>query len=411
MMLNPVRLLDLSPQVRRILAHSILFGLAFSIADLLFNFYLVSLGYGADTAGLMSTISRGAGMLLGVPLGFLIDRIGPQRALVLALVSYAIGWVFMLQASNLWALAAAQFVIGASFLMTMSAVIPLLAGVTDNLDRARVFGLNASVTLMIGLVGSALGGILPSIAAILLDVGPQATAAYRMALGIVILLSLCAALPILRSFPVVNTQAPRSNEADASPPDAPPVPLSRLLRFALAGLLLGMGGGAILPFQNLFFRNVFALSDSIVGMILAITALGMGLGALMGSPVTARIGLRRAAALLRMGTVFGLMLMLIPALTPAIIGFFLRGMFVSASFPMNDALVMRHTPTRQRGMAMSLMSVLWAGGWAIAAVSSGYIQIQWGFNPIIIFAAVAYTLSALAIITLKLPDEDEGTQG
>ncbi|PDW02470.1 MFS transporter [Candidatus Viridilinea mediisalina] len=398
---------NLSPPVRRILAHSILFGLAFSIADLLFNFYLVSLGYGADTAGLMSTISRGAGMLLGVPLGFVIDRIGPQRALVVALVSYCIGWGFMLRAYDLWALAAAQFVIGASFLMTMSAVVPLLAGVTNDRDRAHVFGLNASVTLMIGLVGSALGGILPSLAAMLLDVDPQDTAAYRMALGIVILFSLCAALPILRSLPVVRSETPRSSEdeRDTGQPNETPIPLSRLLRFALAGLLLGMGGGAILPFQNLFFRNVFDLSDSIVGLILAVTALGMGLGALMGSPVTARIGLRRAAALLRMGTVVGLMLMLIPALTPAVIGFFLRGMFVSASFPMNDALVMRHTPTRQRGMAMSLMSVLWAGGWAIAAVSSGYIQIRWGFNPIIIFAAVAYTLSALAIITLKLPDE------
>ena len=42
----------ISLPVWRILLHSSLFGLASSVADLLFNFYLVSLGYGADTAGL-----------------------------------------------------------------------------------------------------------------------------------------------------------------------------------------------------------------------------------------------------------------------------------------------------------------------------------------------------------------------
>jgi MFS family permease len=397
------RLFGLSPQVRRILIFSLLFGLAFNIADLLFNFYLVSLGYGTDTAGLMSTLSRAAGMLLGVPLGLLIDRMGPQRAIILAMAVYCVGWLLMLQATALLALAGAQFVIGASFLMASTSVIPLLAGVTHDDERARVFGLNASATLMIGMVGSALGGLLPMGAAALLNVGPQDTAAYRLALTVVIVLSILAVLPLLRPFPVLSPA--ETQAAAAAGADFTPLPTRRLLRFALPGLLLGLGGGAILPFQNLFFRNVFSLSDGAVGMVLAAASLGMGLGALMGAPVTRRIGLRRGAALLRMGTVVGLMIMLVPALVPAVLGFFLRGMFVSASFPMNDALVMRHTPPRQRGMAMSLMSVLWSGGWAAAAVVSGYVQIRWGFTPIIIFAAVAYSLSALAIITLVLPDE------
>jgi MFS family permease len=398
-----VRLLDLSPPVRRILAHSLLFGLAFSIADLLFNFYLVSLGYGPETAGLMSTISRAAGMLLGVPMGLLIDRMGPQRAIVLAMLGYCGGWLLMLRAGALVALAGAQLVIGAAFLMASMAVIPLLSTVTRDHERASVFGLNASATLMVGLGGSALGGLLPAGAALLLGVGPQDTAAYRLALTAVMALALLALLPLLRPFPVVNEADARAAGQIAS--SNVPLPIRRLLRFALAGLLLGMGGGAILPFQNLFFRGVFGLGDGAVGIVLAIASLGMGLGALMGAPVTRRIGLRRGAALLRMGTVIGLLIMLVPALIPAIIGFFLRGMFVSASFPMNDALVMRHTPSRQRGMAMSLMSVLWAGGWAVASVASGYVQVRWGFTPIILFAAAAYTLSALAIITLDLPDE------
>jgi hypothetical protein len=37
---------------------------------------------------------------------------------------------------------------------------------------------------------------------------------------------------------------------------------------------------------------------------------------------------------------------------------------VAASFPLNDALMMQEIPARQRGIATSLMSVLWSLGWS-----------------------------------------------
>lgn len=386
----------LSPAVWRILTHSLLYGLALSIADLLFNFYLVSLGYAADTAGLLSTVGRGAGMLLGVPIGLLIDRVGPQRAILAGLAAYCGGWALLLQARELWALVGAQFLVGAAYILAATAVTPLLTGVTSEEDRATVFGLNASAALIIGLVGSVLGGVLPTLAAGLLGVGPQDTAAYRLALVAVIALGAAAMLPVLGALPVVEEERRVGPVADADRR----LPIRRLLRFAVAGLLLGIGGGAILPFQNLFFRDVFGLGDAAVGVVLAVASLGMGLGALLGAPVTKRTGLRRGAALLRLIAAFGTLVMLVPALAPAIAGFFLRGLFVAASFPMNDALVMRLTPPRQRGMAASLMSVLWAGGWAGAALVSGAVQIRWGFAPLIVVVALSYVLSALAIVTL-----------
>lgn len=388
----------LSPPVWRILLHSVLFGLALSIADLLFNFYLASLGYAADTAGLLSTVGRAAGMLLGLPFGMLIDRLGPQPTTLIGVIGFCGGWLILLLASQLGTLIIGQFIVGASFLLASTALTPLLAAVTHEDERAGIFGLNASVTMMVGLLGSALGGVLPRLAGTTLGVGAQETAAYRLALGMVVGLGVVAMLPLTRRFPVVE-------EAQRRGPGVAPstrLPFSRLLRFALAGFLLGIGGGMILPFQNLFFRYQFGLNDSAVGITLAVASLGMGLGALLGAPLTARIGLRRSAATLRFCAAGGVLLMLSPLLIPAIMGFFLRGLFIAASFPQNDALVVRHTPPPQRGLAVSLMSVLWSGGWALAAVISGVVQIRWGFTPIIISVAITYALSALAIITLRL---------
>ncbi|NTV63334.1 MAG: MFS transporter [Oscillochloris sp.] len=394
----------INPLVWRILLHSSIFGLALSIADLLFNFYLVSLGYTTATAGLFSTIGRVAGMVLGLPLGMMIDRIGSQRSLLIGLAAYGLGWLLMLQSRSLWLMIPIQLVIGGGYILTSSAVTPLLAGVTHEEQRAQIFGWNASATLVVGLAGSALGGILPSLAAGLIHIGPQATGAYRLALVTVVLLSAVAMLPVLGRMSLQSTE----RLIGAARLAVARLPMTRLMRYALAGLLLGMAGGAFLPFQNLFFRQCFGMSDAAVGIVLAWAALGMGVGGLLGAPVARRLGLRRAAAALRLGAVPAMLLMLVPTFLAAGAGFFLRGLFVAASFPLNDALVMRATPLSQRGVATSMMSVLWAGGWAVAAWLSGLTQEAWGFTPSLVFSAVAYALSALAIATLPLSDEGLG---
>lgn len=398
------RLGKLSPSVVRILVHSMLFGLAMSVADILFNFYLVSLGYAADTAGLLSTVSRGAGIVVGVPMGLLIDRLGAQRSIILGLAGYATGWALMLVSRELWALLVAQFIVGAAYLLAGTAVTPLLATVTPDGERSRVFGMNASASLMVGLAGSVIGGLLPSLTAMLLDVGPRDAAAYRLALTSVVALGLAAMLPVLgRMQRVEEPRAAGSGGGAVAVVER--MRLGRMLRFAIPSVTLGVAGGLFLPFQNLFFRGEFGLDDAAVGVILAAGALGAGVGALLGSPVTARLGLRRGAALLRALAVGAMLLMLPPLLAAAVVGFFLRGLFVAASFPQMDALAMRHTPPEQRGTVMSLMSVLWSGGWAAAAVISGYVQIRWGFGPVLLAAAAFYILSAAAIVTLPVKDE------
>lgn len=390
----------ISPPVWRILLHSSLFGLALSIADLLFNFYLVSLGYNAATAGLFSTIGRAAGMLLGLPLGLLIDRVGAQRAILIGLLVYGLGWALMLQTDALWAMVPIQFMIGGAYILTTTSVTPLLAGVTRDDQRAMIFGWNASASLAVGLAGSALGGLLPALAAGMIHAGPQDTAAYRLALTVVIGLSVVAMLPVLGRMPALAVERPAGV---ADEPEAT-LPTRALVRYALPGLLLGLGGGALLPFQNLFFRNVFNMGDAAVGVVLAWAALSSGVGGLLGAPVARRLGLRRAAALMRIGAAPAMLLMLAPAAIPAAAGFFMRGLFIAASFPLNDALVMRATPLRQRGMATSMMSVLWSGGWAGAAWLSGLAQERWGFTPVLVFVAATYILSAAAIYTLRIDE-------
>ena len=101
--------------VWRILIHSMLIGLGMSFFDVLFNFYLVSIGYAADTAGILSTTARIAGLVVGIPGGILIDRIGARRALIAAVLIYVVGLSCVIFAPTKVLLIASQFVVGCAF--------------------------------------------------------------------------------------------------------------------------------------------------------------------------------------------------------------------------------------------------------------------------------------------------------
>ncbi len=390
---------QISPPIWRILTHSFIFGLAASFADVLFNFYLVSLGYRADVAGLMSTIFRIAGVVLGLPIGILIDRVGARRAVMIGAVTYGAAWALVLVSEPIWLLGATYFMAGAANILTLTAVVPLLTGVTPQANRPAIFGYNAFAALVVGLLGSAIGGALPAVVGGALRVDPQATVAYRGALMSVVALGLLAIIPLLRGIP---EERRIDRAAAASPSDGRALGRRELLMLAIPALTLGVGGGLILPFQNLFFRQQFGMSDAAVGVTLGWAAVGMGVGALLGSPASQRLGMQRAAALLRLGTVPAMLLMLVPVLPIAGFGFLMRGLFVAASFPLMDALTMTIVPPRQRGTAVSLTSVSWSLGWAASAAVSGWIQIHLGFGPVIVAAIVAYGASGLAIWWLRI---------
>ncbi|GAB4112343.1 MAG: MFS transporter [Roseiflexaceae bacterium] len=391
---------QLTPPIRRILLHSLLLGLAMSVADLLFNFYLVSLGYASDTAGYLSTVYRFAGVIAGVPIGMLIDRTGAQRALIAGALLFALGWIIQLTQTALWALVLTQALIGAAGLLALTSVVPLLTGVTSPEQRAAIFGMNAAAALLIGLIGGTVGGLLPGIAAGFLSTGPQTTLAYQVALGIVVVLALIAIIPVIRPVELLANERERPSTTNNK---SERIPFRMLVRLSMPALLLGIGAGAFLPFQNLFFRQQFQLSDEFVGTIVACGALSMGLGAMFGSPIAKRIGLKRSSALLRALSAPAMLLMMVPFLPVAVIGYFIRGWGIGASYPLSDAFLMQIVSPRQRGTVVSALSICWSLGWAATSSIAGWSQSQHGFGPSMVVAAVAYVLSAASI--MYLPDE------
>ncbi len=394
---------DFSPVVFRILIHSLLFGFAASISDVLFNFYLDSLGYGNEVAGQMNSIFRAAGVIFGIPVGMLIDKRGARKVLMFSIIAYGASWLAVLSSTDIRIIAPVYFLVGAANIATYTAIIPLLSSVIEPKQRASFFGINAGATVAVGFVGSLLGGALPSLIAPFVGVTPTDQLAYRLALVSVSVIGFLAIVPLLGFSAAANKHHATGQAAPVS--SGHKLPFMRLVLFASQGFLLGLGGGMVVPFQNLFFREQFNLPDAQVGLILAISAFAMGFGSFIGGPLAKRFGLRNAAAWTRFLAAPTLLLMLVPNLWVSAAAYYVSRLVIGVTFPLADALVMQSVPIEQRGTATSLSSMLWSFGWSAAALMSGYIQLDSGFYWVFIASGAAYVISGLSFYLIPFKDD------
>ena len=408
-----------SPAVFRILAHGILFGLSFSIADILFNFYLKSLGYDNAVAGQLQSVFRIAGVIFGFPVGMFIDKISAKRMLYIGILTYAIGWAVLLMLdgvslvtpfgtlSPLVLMNAVFFVIGAANMATYTAVVPLLSLVIEPRQRAALFGINAAASTLIGFVGSILGGMLPGIVAPMAGVAPTSEVAYRIALYSVTAIGFLAVVPLLgiktHHTHGATSQAARV-EADG---DKPLVPLGRMILLVTPSFFFGTAGGLFVPFQNLFYRQQFGMTDGNVGLNLAVAALAMGVGSILGGPLSKRFGVRQASAWSRMLGAPLMLAMLIPVLTVVSISYDINRFLVGMTFPLFSVLMMQTVPLRQRGTSTSLSSMSWSLGWAGASVLSGSITANGSFTWVLVLSAASYVISGALVSVLPYTDKHD----
>lgn len=397
---------DTSPVVLRIMLISVLFGLSASVSDVLFNFYLESLGYGNETAGQMNSLYRMAGFIFGVPLGLLMDRKGAQLVFLAGMICYSIGWVLLLAWGDIRFIGVMYFLIGAASIATYTSVIPLLSAIVDSQQRATIFGINAGVTIAVGFVGSLFGGALPSLIAPFLGVAATDVLAYRVALSSVSIIGFISLIPFIGMHAAItkqnSQQGPRTN---TDPTER--VSFMHILVLASQAFLLGVAGGFVVPFMNLFYREQFALPDASVGMILAISAFAMGFGSTVGGALSKRFGLRRATALTRLLSAPTLLLMLVPSVWVSAAAYFVSRVMVGVTFPLADALVMQSVPASQRGTTASVTSMVWSLGWAITAFFSGYLQETYGFVWVFAASALMYLLGGLLFFAIPFSDSDK----
>ncbi len=383
-----------SPEARLYLLITMLQGVGWGVYRLFFNFYVLSLGYRRDFLGLLISIPPMTALIVALFAGYVSDRIGYKRTLVLGSGLTIIAQLLMILVPQRWMLLAAGALRGLGMSLFSVTSAPFLMEHSTETERTHLFSFTSGVRTMSSFIGRFFGGSIPALVAVWAGVTPTSSTAYAGALGVTTLLNLIALAPI--------TRLPTGQAVKVEDPMAPFRTLWQhrrtMTRLLLPSLVISLGAGMLIPFLNIFFRYRYSLPDDLIGSLFGFGSLGMGV-ALLFAPVLAEKWGKAKTVVITQGLSIPFLVVLgfVTSLPLAVISFLMRMALMNLAGPVYQTMVMEESDDASRNMTASLYSMIWNFGRAVTPSISGPIQEAYGFNPVFITTILSYALSVYLV--------------
>lgn len=191
----------LSRNAKLYLVATALRGLSFGIWGVLFFLYLNlgEVGYHPDFIASMFTVSTIAAGFVALPAGLVCERIGPKRTLLIGFIAHFISLIQIVALQPL-ILLFASLSSGLIDILGWVASAPFMMENSRQKERTYLFSVNGSLMIIMGVIGSSIGGVLPDLfnGFLSLPTGAEGSAiGYRISLVTSVALALTAAVPIL----------------------------------------------------------------------------------------------------------------------------------------------------------------------------------------------------------------------
>ncbi|HLG64264.1 MAG TPA: MFS transporter [Ktedonosporobacter sp.] len=409
-------------------------GISIGMVLVLYNLYLVSLGYKADFIGLVLFIGTiGAGIAI-FPAGVCVDRFSGKAIILWSSLLIGMAALGQFLFRQPFPLLASAFLagIGGAFILVVNA--PFLTTHSTPQERSLLFSLNIVLVLITTVLGEIIGGALPvwfrsipwlmarlPAGAAWLLASQSVPRSYQLALlfaGIVAGPSLIPIFlmehdrPAKRSDPVLAQvdQAAQHGRPDwrqqtlatlarlQSPGGWRAMLGSALLALVAVQVLIGLGAGLFIPYFNIYFVQHLGASSALFGLIDgAANALNAVL-TLVAPWLALRIGKVNTIAVTRLLSIPVMLVVGLTSILPLAAVFYpLRQGMMDMSAGILQVFSMEAVPRQHRGLANSSYQAAFQIAWALTAPIGGLIIANLGFAPVFIGAAILYLL-AIALL-------------
>jgi len=388
-----MRLRAFTPNARLYLLNVIILGAVMGVYRLIFNFYVLSLGFDEALLGNLITTSSFVALLAALPMGYLSDIIGRKTSLVLsgALLSAAILAMSIWQTeSNFYAMNILSVIAQSLAGVVMS---PFLMENSSETERAYLFSFGQGLQMALASVGAWIGGYLPTWIGRAQGVAATSSTAYGNSVLIVGFGAAVGLLPLLFLKSQHSGHGQRTVFAPLQYAAKNPLLLTKLI---LPMLLTSIGAGLIMPFMNVFFRVVHHQPDPVIGTLFAWGSLAMGIGLLVAPPLAERTGKIQLVVITQgLSIPFLILLGFSPIFWIGAATYYIRVALMNMSSPVYQTFVMERVEPSARATVASLVSMSWNFGWAFSPTISGWLQVRYGFGPPFIGTIALYTISVI----------------
>jgi MFS family permease len=381
------------PNARLYLFNVIVTGAVMGVFRLLFNFYVLSLGYDEALLGNLITTSSFVALLAALPMGYLADVIGRKSSLVIsgALLSISILAMAVWQTESMFY--SMNILSGIAQSLAGVTMAPFLMENSDERERTYLFSFGQGLQMTMASVGAWIGGYLPT----WIGQAQNASATSSLAYGnSILIMGVGAGIAVVPLVFLKSPKLERSQRAIFAPFQYAAKQPALLTKLILPMLLTSIGAGLIMPFMNVFFRVVHNQPDPVIGTLFAWGSLAMGIGLLLAPMLAERMGKIQLVVISQALSIpFLILLGFSPIFWVGAATYYVRLALMNMSSPVYQTFIMEHVDPSARATVASLTSMAWNFGWAFSPTISGWLQVKYGFGPPFIGTIILYTVSVV----------------
>jgi len=359
------------------------------IVDVVFNFYLVSLGHRADFVGQMASLLQGVIFVIALPVSFVAVRVGLKRALTVSSALIAVALAGLTLVSTPEGLALMTMLYGAGMAGMVVTMLPFLMDNSAPPERMHLFSMNQAAIIGAGFVGGFVGGSAPPWAASLGGFAANSPQAYRAALLVAAGFVFASLGGLLFMTPGTGGGAQVARRAFSGVRSD----WRMIFMILIPNLLISLGAGLLIPFNNLFARTRYGLGDEQVGTVFAVMSLVGGVAVVAGPALAKRTGRINAVVLSQSASVVMLLLLgFSPWPWLGLLGFIMRPGLMQMSGPLFDAFSMERVHEDARAALASFNQMMWTLGMMASPPLSGRVQLDYGWEPLVLAMAAIYVV-------------------
>jgi len=384
-----------SPNVRLFLFTAFLVGFGFDggIFSVLFNLYLLRLGYGPEAVGAINSAGLFAFAIFSLPAALFGNWWGVRRMILVGLGVLLLGAGLLPVAEMLgggWqqaGLTGAYIVVflGMSLYFVNSA--PFMMASTAPANRDHLFSMQTGLMATAAFAGSLVGGALPALFAPVLGTTLDSPVPYRLPLLLAGLLIVPAILVLRRSQNVAADD--NEEEVADKDPRAPapagkePLPFGLFLLLLVVRILQVAGVATVFVFFNVYLDTHLQAATSTIGLISAAGRLIAVPVALLTPVFTRRFGNLNVVVVSCVIVTLGYLPMaFLPTVGAAAVGYVAIVGLSAMRYPATMNFSMRIVAPRQRGTLTGAGEMAAGIAFTSLALGGGYMITHLGYESL-----------------------------
>lgn len=368
--------------IKLLFAASVLNGVAQGMFTVDFNLFVLSLGISPGVLGAILSANPAAQALGSIPVGFLMEKIGYRRILMIVYGVAGIARLAQVATPHVWVMSLAAFISGLALAGDFVVRLPFLAANSAPEDRPRMYATssilyNASISL-----GALLAGYGPNLVQNL--TGWDLSRTYQATLIGAALVAVCAFLPCLGI---------REPHAEGPPRKISLAPylwgMDRYtVRQAVTSLFVGISLGLTTPFMNIYFLYHLGTNREFFGTVSALVIIPAMIATALGPLLSARVGQVRAVTLLRSIIPFLLVnLAVFPNRWGGTLSYWGTSALNTTAQPISFAFAMQAASKKAKSACSAWLNVTFWLGNAAAAPLAGAFMVQSNYRMPLFIAA------------------------